>query len=80
MSICKNKLANLFGWILSLFMMGLLIFGVYPDYNGKGHPLSLTEHILYQATSRTIWGLAVAFIIFSCTTNKGGKPIFKILI
>lgn len=72
MSICNNKIVNLVGWFISLFTLGLMLFGLYPDYHTPENPLNLTEHILYQATSRTIWGVALAFIVFSCAMDKGG--------
>ena len=51
-----------------------MLFGIYPDYNG--HPLSRVENILYEATSKSIWAVALGFIIFSCAMDKGGNDLF----
>ena len=66
---------NLVGWTISLITFGTMVFGLWPDSKaqfGDGQPLNRTEHILYQATSRTLWALALAFIVFTCTMKKGG--------
>ena len=61
---------NILLWIVSLFFMCLMIFGIYPNYNG--HPLSLASNILYQATSRIVWALGLGYVIFACATSHGG--------
>lgn len=69
--IFELKILNLVGWVLSLVTFGTMVYGLYPDNNGEGHPLNRSEHILYQATSRTLWAIALAFVVFSCTMKKG---------
>ena len=49
---------------------GLLVFGLYPDFNGN--PLSRETHIVYQATGRVMWAVAVGYMIFACLTSQGG--------
>lgn len=67
------KVLNFIGWIISLFFLGLMLFGIFPNFNeDPSKHLSRTENILYQASCRSIWALALAFIIFSCCMNKGG--------
>ena len=57
--------------------MGILLFGLYPDYEeGDGHGLNKAEHILYQSSSRALWAMALAFMVFSCTMGKGGEWLF----
>ena len=57
--------------------MGILLFGLYPDYEeGDGHGLTKVEHILYQSSCRALWAVALAFVVFSCTMGKGGKRLF----
>ena len=61
---------NLLGWSLSLFLsIGLICF-LYPDY--QGNPLSRTTHIIYQSFSRTLWGICIGFMIYSCVAKTGG--------
>lgn len=54
----------------SLTMMGLMLYGIYPDYDN--HPLSRTAHILYQASHRFIWSIGLGYIIFACLNSQGG--------
>ncbi len=64
---------NTLGWYLATFALGLMLFGVYPNYNvNPSNHLSRAENILYQAASRIIWSLALGFIIFSCVMKSGG--------
>jgi peptidoglycan/LPS O-acetylase OafA/YrhL len=63
------KEVNLFLVISSLVTLGLILFGLYNDFNGS--PLSRETHIIYQATSRIIWSIGLAGIIYSCL-NSGG--------
>jgi hypothetical protein len=61
------------GWILSFFISFGLICFLYPDY--QGNPLSKTMHIIYQSILRQLWGLCIAFMIYSCATKNGGKKL-----
>ena len=57
--------------------MGILLFGLYPDFEeGVGHGLNKAVHILYQSSSRALWAMALAFMVFSCTMGKGGEWLF----
>jgi peptidoglycan/LPS O-acetylase OafA/YrhL len=50
-----------------------MVFGLFPNFNeDKAKHLSRAENILYQGSSRSIWGAALAFIIFSCCMKRGG--------
>ncbi len=61
------------GWYISIFSMGLILFGTYPNLStNPGNFLNKTENILYQASSRVIWSMGLGFIIFSCANGKGG--------
>lgn len=61
-------------WYVSIFSMGLMLFGVWPnfDFYNPANFLTKTQNILYQSTSRIIWCMGLGFIIFSCVNNKGG--------
>lgn len=59
---------------MSLVLCGIILFGLYEDYNGS--PLSRTQHILYQASSRTLWAIGLGYIILACLSNQGGKYLF----
>ena len=55
---------------MSITLLGVLLFGIYPDFNGN--PLNRVSHILYQATSRTLWAVGLGYIIYACITSNGG--------
>lgn len=68
-----NNMYNIVGWYLALFSMGLMLFGLWPNFQANpANHLNKTENILYQATSRIIWAIGLGFVIFSCCMNKGG--------
>ena len=70
---------NLFLWLLSLFSLGLMVFGIYENMNGAP-TLSRASNILYQSTSKIIWALALGYIIYACVTSNGGifEKIFSL--
>ncbi len=72
------KVLNIFLWIVALTLLGLMLFGLYPDFNGN--PLSRVSHILYQSSSRIIWAVALAYIIYSCQTSNGGLMTFLLFL
>ena len=58
------------GWTLATAMALLVLYGLY---NPEGQPtFGLDVSALYNATSRTAWGMAVAWVIFACATGYGG--------
>ncbi len=65
--------------------MGLMIFGLYPEYkNGfkgvfnetskKWENLHFSKqvYVLYESFSRLIWGTCLGYIIYACSTSRGG--------
>lgn len=57
------------GWILTIATTTLLVFGQHyqkPDATVGG---------LYAAFGRSLWGLAVTFIIIACSSGNGGNEI-----
>ncbi|XP_060562019.1 O-acyltransferase like protein-like [Ruditapes philippinarum] len=77
---CKvkmSKLANMVGWLIATAMAVSVLYGLYtPD--GTPPDLSNSVSALYNATSRTAWGISVAWVIFACATGYGG-PVNKLL-
>lgn len=53
----------------SITLCGLILFGLYNYFNKK--PMSTLSHIMYQSTSRTVWSLGLAGIIYSCLISGG---------
>ena len=61
-------------WVLALTLMGIMIFGTYRNYEDLGkEQLSKVENILFESTNKIIWGLCLAFIIYSCITRGGNS-------
>lgn len=77
---CKNNpnfkldnILNFIGWFLALFTLGLMCFGTYPNFNANpSKHLNRVENILYQASSRILWSIALAWVVFACVMKKGG--------
>lgn len=65
------KKLNLTFWIFSLTIIGLLVFGLYPDARGL-YPLNRVNHIVYQTLSRLTWSICLSYLIYACITNNGG--------
>jgi hypothetical protein len=63
-------------WILSMVVCGAVIFGPYEHTaNIVKWPLNLG--VFYNSVHRTVWGAAICWVIIACTTNNGGKYIYK---
>ena len=62
---------NLFLWFLSISLLLVVLFGVYPNFDG--HVLPKWLNVFYEAASRTAWAVGLAYVIFACTTSHGGK-------
>ena len=73
------KMFRILIWIFSLILGCLCVFGLYPDF--KHFPEVYYQrgfHIFYQSTSRIVWSIGTACVIFACGISKG-KLINKIL-
>lgn len=76
---CKprmSKMLNMVGWVLATTVAMLVLYGLYSS-DGSPH-LSVETSALYIATSRTAWGMCVAWVIFSCALGYGG-PVNTLL-
>jgi peptidoglycan/LPS O-acetylase OafA/YrhL len=58
--------------ILSIGTIFLMVYGIYPNYANTDHVLNKTTNILYQSTCRTVYGIALSYLIFACLTSNGG--------
>lgn len=65
-----SKILNIILWSISLVIMALVVFGLYPDING--HTISRSGHIMYQTLSRIGWSVSLSYMIFACITFNGG--------
>ncbi|XP_013412610.1 nose resistant to fluoxetine protein 6-like [Lingula anatina] len=70
---CKPKanwVVALVAWAVTIAILAWLVFGLYGHING--HPWNYQVAALYNATSRTLWGACVAWVIYACCTGYGG--------
>ncbi|KAK7095528.1 nose resistant to fluoxetine protein 6-like [Littorina saxatilis] len=70
---CKCKLpkvVNVICWCVAAACALAVLYGLY--HTSQGHPMSLPVSALHNAVSRTVWGAAVAWVIFACVTGNGG--------
>jgi hypothetical protein len=66
------------GWLIATAMAVSVLYGLYtPD--GTPPDLSNSVSALYNATSRTAWGISVAWVIFACATGYGGQYTYALL-
>lgn len=72
----QARVLNLLGWTVATAFAMLVLYGLYsPD----GKPdLDLNTSAFYNATSRTAWGIAVAWVVFACASGYGG-PVNALL-
>lgn len=60
-----------FGTFLNVSIALGCIFATYPD-NIMSSGLSRTFLIVYQSICRPLWSIAIAWLLFLCSTNQGG--------
>lgn len=77
--LTTKKILNVVLWLLSIVILGLIIFGVHSNYTPN--PLPRWFNIIYSAMARIVWSLGVGFIIFACSTSNGGEEndFFRVL-
>jgi peptidoglycan/LPS O-acetylase OafA/YrhL len=63
-----EKCINIIFLMLAFILCGLALFGPHGDF--VGYPLNPTANLLYQSTSKTLWTIGVAYIIFACLTSR----------
>ncbi|KAH8278498.1 hypothetical protein KR018_004098, partial [Drosophila ironensis] len=60
------------GWILSLSLIAISIFALYPASKWNAAPLSSLEESLYYTLTRMAWPLALCWVVFACMQGHGG--------
>ncbi|VDI21430.1 Hypothetical predicted protein [Mytilus galloprovincialis] len=68
---CKWKWLNLILWAVFAALACLILYGLHGDDNGS---VTLSNEVaaLYNTVHRTIWGVCISWVIFSCATGNGG--------
>ncbi|XP_053208428.1 nose resistant to fluoxetine protein 6-like isoform X2 [Panonychus citri] len=58
------------GWIFAITLNAGILLAMFPAING--YPLSDAVAGLYSATSRTLWSVGLAWIVYACVNGHGG--------
>ena len=58
------------GWVVSIALGLMIVYGLKDYYVGPG--MTITMSAFYTAFARIAWGMAVAWVIFTCHTGYGG--------
>lgn len=68
------QFVNLLGWAVATISATACLYGIY-DAVKPDNPVVLSKEVtaLYNAVSRTVWGAAICWVIFACSTGNGGK-------
>jgi len=71
----QRKLINFVAWLLAIVVGYTIVYGPYKTY--KNPPTFFTdgEEMLYGTFFRFVWSLCVAWVIFACHNNDGGKVL-----
>ena len=71
--MCEHlfQFAVALGWTVATVGNVSVVYGLYNMMNG--HPVSVGVSAFYNAVSRTVWAIGVAWVIFACVTGHGGK-------
>lgn len=63
----------LVGWFVAAVCCGSVIYGLYGT--ATGHVTSSSVAAIYNAVSRNVWALGVAWVIFACCRGCGGQHL-----
>uniref|UniRef100_A0A183V6L1 Acyl_transf_3 domain-containing protein n=1 Tax=Toxocara canis TaxID=6265 RepID=A0A183V6L1_TOXCA len=63
------------GWMVASIFAISSLFGLYPALQGWDWPV---YHLIYGATHRILWALAIAWLIYACHNGYGG-PLNNLL-
>ena len=72
-SYISNKVSCFF-WIIALISTTSLAFGQWGQYS-NAYVTPAYAHALYNALSRTLWALAIGWIVIACMVNKAGPVV-----
>ena len=63
------------GWILSVVIFLLVIFGLMPVSKEDNVPINSVLSVVYGSLHRSAWAAAIGWIVFACFHGYGGKDV-----
>ncbi|XP_067947839.1 O-acyltransferase like protein-like [Watersipora subatra] len=72
----KQKLVAIVLWIVTIFLMGVVVYGQYGDVKDYGVTKpgwNRVQRTFYETFSRDVWGLCMAWIVYACNQGYAGK-------
>lgn len=67
------------GWILSIVMSLVVLCGPMPYLNEEVTPvIDPLFNVIYGVFHRTVWSIAISWIIFVCAKGYGGNILYYI--
>ena len=62
-------------WLLFICLAVLVVYCTYSKYVDDIRPWNSAEMAAYEALSRPVWSLCVAWVIYACSSELAGMPI-----
>ena len=59
------------GWTVAIGTIVAIVYGLY-DYTQGEVELSNSTSAFYNAVHRTVWAVALGWVVFACVTGYGG--------
>lgn len=69
------QVVALAGWMCATVICLSVLYGLYDTEAHGVKVLSRDVSALYNATSRTAWGVGLGWLVFACCTGYGGKHL-----
>ena len=71
-----KQLVGFIGWTLATAIALAATYGPYTSFRDGGRPFTLVENVLYGTFSRFSWALCVAWVVFACHFEIGGRSSY----
>ncbi|KAK3104354.1 hypothetical protein FSP39_000152 [Pinctada imbricata] len=73
-----NKIIAAIVWFLSIGVCVSIVYSTFSKNQAGGHEWTDLQQQVYEALTRPAWALAVAWIIYACHNDLGGKNFILI--
>ena len=66
---------GLAGWVVAIVVGLSVVYGTWKVFDTPAVFFTDAEDIIYEATHRCAWAIAVGWVIYACQNNMEGKII-----